>query len=208
MTELQWTFERTLADLEGTQRLARRLADVLAAGDLLVLTGGLGAGKTTFTQALGEALGVEGRVSSPTFVLARVHRSTGQGPDLVHVDAYRTDADGLESLDLPSTASTSVTVVEWGRGLVEEALAGQGGSWVDLELLGPDQGRAASGEPGEAPSSSPGGAGPSADAAGAGSPGAAPIITDFAESEADLLGAPRRAVLRGYGPRWAEPPQL
>src|SRR5699024_6452372 len=98
-----WTSRVTLADLEQTQQLAQDLARRLRAGDLLVLTGGLGAGKTTFTQALAEALGVADRVSSPTFVLARTHRATGSGPGLVHVDAYRTDAEGLESLDLATT---------------------------------------------------------------------------------------------------------
>lgn len=205
MTEAQWTLELRLEDLEGTERLARSLAEHLRAGDLLVLTGGLGAGKTTFTQALGEALGVEGRISSPTFVLARIHRSTAQGPDLVHVDAYRTDAEGLESLDLVSTAPGSVTVVEWGRGLAEAALAGEEGSWLDLELLTQ-----------EAPSSGDAGAAGAADEAddveeaesSAALGPAAPIITDFSESEEDLLGAPRRALLRGHGPRWAEAPAL
>lgn len=188
-----WTSELSLRDVEDTRRLAEGLARVLGAGDLLVLTGGLGAGKTTFTQSLGEALGVEGRISSPTFVLARKHRSMAEGPDLIHVDAYRTDVEGLESLDLPSTAPNSVTVVEWGRGLVETVLAGEGGSWLDLELLHPEPLNAG---PSEAETSNP------ETDYGAG------IITDFSESEDDLLGAPRRAVLRGYGPRWAEPPML
>lgn len=194
----RWTLQLPLPDLEGTEQLARRLGEVLSAGDLLVLTGGLGAGKTTFTQTLGEALGVQGRISSPTFVLARIHRAVDDGPDLVHVDAYRTDAEGLESLDLPSTAPASVTVVEWGRGLVETALAGSAGSWLDLELMDLElqvlepTGPAAAHETGEEASSS----------------GGPEIITDFSESEDDLLGAPRRAVLRGYGPRWDEPPVL
>src|SRR5690625_1128707 len=88
-----WTTSLELADLEDTHQLATTLGQVLTAGDLLVLTGGLGAGKTTFTQSLAEALGVQGQVSSPTFVLCRIHRSLSAGPSLVHVDAYRTDAE-------------------------------------------------------------------------------------------------------------------
>ncbi len=103
-----------------TRRLAARLARRLRAGDLLVLTGGLGAGKTTFTQGLGEALGVAGPVTSPTFVIARVHRSLVGGPDLVHVDAYRLGgAAELDDLDLDTAVEDSVTVVEWGEGLAE-----------------------------------------------------------------------------------------
>ena len=112
-----------LADADATRALGRRVAAALRAGDLLVLSGPLGAGKTTFTQGLGEALGVRGRVTSPTFVLARVHR----GPlPLVHVDAYRlrdAAASGgrldLDDLDLDAALEDAVTVVEWGEGLVE-----------------------------------------------------------------------------------------
>lgn len=113
-----------LADAAATRALGRRVASVLRAGDLLVLSGPLGAGKTTFTQGVGEALEVRGRVTSPTFVLARVHR--GRLP-LVHVDAYRLRGpDGassgsldLDDLDLDAALESSVTVVEWGEGLVE-----------------------------------------------------------------------------------------
>ncbi|MDF9714833.1 tRNA (adenosine(37)-N6)-threonylcarbamoyltransferase complex ATPase subunit type 1 TsaE [Nocardioides sp. ChNu-99] len=101
--------------------LGRRLAAVLRAGDLLVLTGGLGAGKTTFTQGLGAGLGVRGDVTSPTFVIARVHPSTVGGPDLVHVDAYRLGgAAELDDLDLDASLDEAVTVVEWGAGLAEQ----------------------------------------------------------------------------------------
>ncbi|MBM6401937.1 tRNA (adenosine(37)-N6)-threonylcarbamoyltransferase complex ATPase subunit type 1 TsaE [Phycicoccus sp. MQZ13P-5] len=93
---------------------------MLRAGDLVVLTGGLGAGKTTLTQGLGEALGVRGSVTSPTFVIARVHPSTVGGPALVHVDAYRLGgALELDDLDLDTSVEQSVTVVEWGHGLAE-----------------------------------------------------------------------------------------
>jgi tRNA threonylcarbamoyladenosine biosynthesis protein TsaE len=120
-----------LEDASATRRLGARVAAGVRAGDLLVLSGPLGAGKTTFTQGLGEAIGARGRVSSPTFVLARAHR----GPlPLVHVDAYRLrealgpGSDGsagldldaaLEDLDLDAALEDAVTVVEWGEGLVE-----------------------------------------------------------------------------------------
>src|SRR3954462_15504555 len=100
--------------------LGRRLAGLLRAGDLVVLTGDLGAGKTTLTQGLGDGLGVRGPVTSPTFVIARVHPSLAQGPALVHVDAYRLgDAAELDDLDLDTDLDTAVTVVEWGSGLAE-----------------------------------------------------------------------------------------
>jgi tRNA threonylcarbamoyladenosine biosynthesis protein TsaE len=110
-----------LPDAEATRALGARVARALRPGDLLVLSGPLGAGKTTFTQGLGAALGVRGRVTSPTFVLARVHR----GPlPLVHVDAYRLREPGsgrldLDDLDLDAALEDAVTVVEWGDGLVE-----------------------------------------------------------------------------------------
>lgn len=107
--------------------LGRSLATVLRAGDLVILSGGLGAGKTTLTQGIGEGLGVRGPVTSPTFVIARVHppvtraADTGQpGPALVHADAYRLgSALELDDLDLDTDTAASVTVVEWGEGLAE-----------------------------------------------------------------------------------------
>jgi tRNA threonylcarbamoyladenosine biosynthesis protein TsaE len=100
--------------------LGRSLAGQLRAGDLLVLSGELGAGKTTFTQGLGEGLGVRGQVTSPTFVIARVHPSEVDGPDLVHVDAYRLGGMAeLDDLDLDTDLEDAVTVVEWGSGLAE-----------------------------------------------------------------------------------------
>ncbi|RJK93510.1 tRNA (adenosine(37)-N6)-threonylcarbamoyltransferase complex ATPase subunit type 1 TsaE [Vallicoccus soli] len=100
--------------------LGRRLAGLLRAGDLVVLSGGLGAGKTTLTRGIGEGLGVRGEVTSPTFVIARAHPSTSGGPDLVHVDAYRLGGlDEVDDLDLDSSLAESVTVVEWGEGRVE-----------------------------------------------------------------------------------------
>jgi tRNA threonylcarbamoyladenosine biosynthesis protein TsaE len=102
------------------RRLALRLSSSLRAGDVLVLSGELGAGKTTFTQGLGEGLGVRGDVTSPTFVISRVHPSLGSGPDLVHVDAYRLhDGAELDDLDLDASLEDAVTVVEWGAGLAD-----------------------------------------------------------------------------------------
>ncbi len=105
---------------EATRDLARSLAAELRAGDLVILTGDLGAGKTTFAQGLGEGLGVRGPVTSPTFVIARVHPALRGGPPLVHVDAYRLSGlDELDDLDLDTSLDEAVTVVEWGEGLAE-----------------------------------------------------------------------------------------
>ena len=113
--------------------LAGRLATVLRAGDLLILTGELGAGKTTFTQGLGEALGVRGPITSPTFVLSRIHPSLVGGPDLVHVDAYRLgSAAEVDDLDLDATADRSITVVEWGKDRAEQLAE----SWLALAITG------------------------------------------------------------------------
>ena len=100
--------------------LGESVAGHLRAGDVLVLSGELGAGKTTFTQGLGEGLGVRGGVTSPTFVIARVHPSLADGPALVHVDAYRLGGQAeLDDLDLDTDLDEAVTVVEWGSGLAE-----------------------------------------------------------------------------------------
>lgn len=106
----------TAADTHG---FGLRLADLLLPGDLLVLTGPLGAGKTALTQGIGAGLGVRGPVVSPTFVIARVHQG-GRLP-LVHVDAYRIHSlDEIDDMDLDVSMADSVTVVEWGEGLVEQ----------------------------------------------------------------------------------------
>ena len=111
---------RRLPTAEDTRALGERLATVLGPGDLLILSGDLGAGKTTLTQGLGAALGVRGQVTSPTFVIARVHPSTVGGPVLVHVDAYRLHGSAeLDDLDLDTDLDEAVTVVEWGSGLAE-----------------------------------------------------------------------------------------
>ena len=107
-------------DADAMFELGRRVAALVAAGDVLVLSGGLGAGKTTFTKGLGAGLGVRGEITSPTFVIARVHPSTVGGPELVHVDAYRLGGiEELDDLDLDTDLDDAVTVVEWGEGLAE-----------------------------------------------------------------------------------------
>jgi tRNA threonylcarbamoyladenosine biosynthesis protein TsaE len=104
--------------------LGTRLAALLRPGDLVVLSGQLGAGKTTLAQGLGAGLGVRGPVTSPTFVIARLHPSLCGGPDLVHADAYRLGSrTEVDDLDLDTDVDTSVTVVEWGEGLVEDLAA-------------------------------------------------------------------------------------
>ena len=111
--------EHVLPTPADTRGLGAALAELVRAGDLVVLVGPLGAGKTALTQGLGEALGVREPVTSPTFVISRVHRG-GRLP-LVHVDAYRLGgvAD-VDDLDLDASTEESVTVVEWGQGLVEQ----------------------------------------------------------------------------------------
>ena len=111
-----------LATVEDTREFGRRLATVLRAGDLVLLTGPLGAGKTAMVQGIGAGLGVQGPITSPTFVIARVHR----GPlPLVHADAYRLGdrpdpRAEIDDLDLDASADDAVTVIEWGAGLVEQ----------------------------------------------------------------------------------------
>ncbi|MGH3276307.1 MAG: tRNA (adenosine(37)-N6)-threonylcarbamoyltransferase complex ATPase subunit type 1 TsaE [Streptosporangiaceae bacterium] len=100
--------------------LGERLAGLLRAGDLIVLAGKLGAGKTTLTQGIGAGLAVRGSVTSPTFVIARVHPSLRGGPALVHADAYRLGSRAeVDDLDLDTDVESSVTVVEWGENLAE-----------------------------------------------------------------------------------------
>ena len=111
--------EHVLPTPDDTRAFGAALAAVVRAGDLVVLVGPLGAGKTALTQGLGAALGVREPVTSPTFVISRVHR--GGRLSLVHVDAYRLGgvAD-VDDLDLDASTEESVTVVEWGQGLVEQ----------------------------------------------------------------------------------------
>jgi len=107
-----------LGSARDTCELGRRMADLLEPGDLVLLTGTLGAGKTVLAQGIGAGLGVSGPVTSPTFVIARTHR--GGRLTLVHVDAYRLGGVAeIDDLDLDATLAQSVTVVEWGGGLAE-----------------------------------------------------------------------------------------
>lgn len=131
------TWEFATATAARTQELAAALATLLRAGDLIILSGGLGAGKTTFTQGLGRGLGVRAGIISPTFVLVRIHPNLPDGPnpggpDLVHVDAYRLAGPGeIDDIDLENTLDSSVTVVEWGADRVEHLAADR----LDIELL-------------------------------------------------------------------------
>lgn len=162
-----------LPDAAATRRWAAHLARLLRAGDVILLIGELGAGKTTFTQGLGEGLGVRGGIISPTFVLARRHPSQVGGPDLVHVDAYRLgSADELEDLDLEESMDAGVTVVEWGRGRAE----GLSDSRLEIELRRPV------------------GGGVGLDGPGAVAPWEAEDLEDDA--------TPRTLVLHAVGPRW------
>ncbi|WJY67375.1 tRNA (adenosine(37)-N6)-threonylcarbamoyltransferase complex ATPase subunit type 1 TsaE [Corynebacterium auris] len=119
---------RVCASAAETKALGRELGRAAEAGDVVILDGPLGAGKTTLTQGIAEGMGVGGRVTSPTFVIAREHRPAGQGPALVHVDAYRLLGEGssgdplgeLDALDLDTKLEQAVVVAEWGGGLVEQ----------------------------------------------------------------------------------------
>lgn len=134
MTDPVWSQEFSVASVEELQRAAASLGRLLVAGDLLILTGELGAGKTTFTQGLGRGLGVREGIISPTFVLVRSHPPLADGPALVHADAYRLESDAeIDDLDLESTLDGSVTVVEWGSGRVEHLAD----SWLHITLIRP-----------------------------------------------------------------------
>jgi tRNA threonylcarbamoyladenosine biosynthesis protein TsaE len=113
-------FSVLLSSAAATRELGRRLAELLRAGDVVILSGELGAGKTTFVQGVGAGLGVRGAVTSPTFVISRVHPATLGRPALVHVDAYRLGGEAdLDDLDLDAYTDRAVTLVEWGDGLAE-----------------------------------------------------------------------------------------
>lgn len=157
--------------------LGVELASLLGAGDLVVLSGPLGAGKTTLTRGIGEGLGVRGPVTSPTFVLARTHPNLGGGAPLVHVDAYRLGS-ALELDDLDIDFAHSVVVVEWGSGMLD----GVAESWLEVDIVRPTGADASEQAPGVA----------EADPA--------------ADPEADLdADEPRRVTVTGYGPRWSDP---
>ncbi|WP_029663564.1 tRNA (adenosine(37)-N6)-threonylcarbamoyltransferase complex ATPase subunit type 1 TsaE [Cellulomonas sp. KRMCY2] len=165
-----------LADAEATRAYGRALAGVLRAGDLVVLTGALGAGKTTLTQGIGVGLGVRGQVASPTFIIARVHPSLVGGPSLVHVDAYRLGSlEELDALDLDAGLEESVTVVEWGEGLAEVLSSDRLEVTIDR----------------------PHGAGDVT-----GDPGAAAALDAVLDAEAGL----RKVTVRARGLRWCDVP--
>lgn len=175
--------EVATAGAEASRSVARALAAHLRPGDLIVLDGPLGAGKTTFTQGLGAALGVRGAVASPTFVISRVHPSLRGGPALVHVDAYRLSGGfDIDDLDLDSELEDAVTVVEWGRDRVEHLAA----SHLLIELE-----RAVASDAVPADGTAAGGAiadGAAGDAA--------------ADSTGDSTDEPRLLRLTPHGPRW------
>jgi tRNA threonylcarbamoyl adenosine modification protein YjeE len=123
--------ELVVPDSVAMEGLGARLAPLLRAGDLVLLNGELGAGKTTLTRGLGAALGARGAVTSPTFVLAREH-PTASGVPLVHVDAYRV-ATGRELDDLDLAYASSIVVVEWGAGKLD----GVSDSWLSIDIARP-----------------------------------------------------------------------
>jgi tRNA threonylcarbamoyladenosine biosynthesis protein TsaE len=168
--------ETTVATRDAMHALGRRLAELLRAGDLVVLTGDLGSGKTTLTQGLGEGLGVRGPVTSPTFVIARVHPSEVGGPPLVHVDAYRLGSIAeVDDLDLDASLEDCVTVVEWGQGLVDELAPDR----LEVSIVRP-RGEAAGGD-------------------------ARPDDDGEPDHEAaDDVDEPRTVVVDGVGERWAD----
>ena len=109
-----------VSDAQAMRALGASTASRLRAGDIVLLVGPLGAGKTTFVQGVAQGLDVVGDITSPTFVIAREHASRGAGPALVHVDAYRLGGMAeLDDLDLDASLRDAVTVVEWGEGLIE-----------------------------------------------------------------------------------------
>ena len=108
------------ATAEETADLGKQLGDQLRAGDVVILDGPLGAGKTTFTQGVADGLGVRGPITSPTFVIYRIHPSLKNGTSLIHLDAYRLNSlSEVDDLDLDSNLYNAVLVAEWGAGKLE-----------------------------------------------------------------------------------------
>jgi len=173
----------TVRTADRMRELGRRLAALLAPGDLVLLSGELGAGKTTLTRGLGEGLNVRGAVTSPTFVIARVHPSLTGGPALVHVDAYRLGGglDEMEDLDLDVSLPESVVVVEWGEGKVEELSEARLQVVISRSIGGPH--------------GTVRGAATSGDAGADGADGLNGTVT------ADDV---REVTVTGVGPRWAQ----
>lgn len=129
MTSTALTIVAPTAD--AMRELGAAVGRACAGGDVLILSGDLGAGKTTFTQGLARGLGIDEPVTSPTFVISREHPNPRGGPGLVHVDAYRLGSSlELDDLDLEADLEHSVVVVEWGGGLAE----GLADAWVEFVL--------------------------------------------------------------------------
>jgi tRNA threonylcarbamoyladenosine biosynthesis protein TsaE len=193
--------ELTVASADDMLALGRRLAAVLLPGDLVVLSGDLGAGKTTLVQGIGAGLGVRGPVTSPTFVIARVHPSLTGGPALVHADAYRLNSPAeVDDLDLDASLETSVTVVEWGGGLVEGLAPDR--LDVSIALAAPSPG----------PEGVPGGADPVSETSSDYAPGPddgtsleyaiSPDNAPGLDQEPGPDQEPRTVRLEGHGARW------
>jgi tRNA threonylcarbamoyladenosine biosynthesis protein TsaE len=188
----------TVSAAQEMRELGRRLASVLTAGDLVILSGGLGAGKTTLTKGIGDGLGVRGPITSPTFVIARVHPplaasaaggkgAAGRGPALVHADAYRLGSVlELDDLDLDTDTASSVTVVEWGEGLAEGLSADR----LEITITPVAAGRDGTSEAGRADVTR--------DAAGAADEGDA----DWDADDDAALDLPRTVRISAVGERW------
>ncbi len=175
-------------DAEETRALGARLARLLRAGDLVMLSGGLGAGKTTLAQGIGAALEVRGRVSSPTFIIARVHPALAGGPDLIHVDAYRiTSLEEIDALDLDSSLERAVTLVEWGEEKVEALSPDR----LEIQVLRPHGAvRAEHSQPEDAPD-------------GVESP-AGVVTREPVVDLGEVDDGNRTIIVRAVGPRWAD----
>jgi len=129
LTNSKVLFDSSIESAEEMVELGKSLAGVLAAGDLVLLIGPLGAGKTTLTRGVGLGLNVSGTVSSPTFVIARTHKRENSDVPLVHVDAYRLGSPAeLDDLDIPF--SKAIVLVEWGKGLTE----GIAENWLEINI--------------------------------------------------------------------------
>jgi len=189
--------EHVITTSEAMGLLGERIGAVLRRGDLVILSGELGAGKTTLTRGIGAGMRVRGPVTSPTFVLARVHPPlVDGGVPLVHVDAYRLGS-AVELLDLDLDFEGAAVVVEWGDGLLD----GVADSWLRVRIERATGADAAGAEPG-------------ADASGGDRHGwraasqLEPAVRDGARHSAhgtDFDGdAPRAVRLEGHGPGWAD----
>jgi len=129
LTHSQVLFDSVIETTEAMLELGERVSRVFSAGDLVLLIGPLGAGKTTFTRGVGKGLGAVGNVSSPTFVIARTHKRENSEIPLVHVDAYRLSSPSeLDDLDIPFTKA--IVLVEWGKGLTE----GIADNWLEIAI--------------------------------------------------------------------------